>query len=233
MMSCVLLAISDFPRDRLFQKQKCIHLAAAQQRNIRSPQAPAHYECIQQRHAFGRDIRLRAYAERDISSRPNRSRPRLLAQPEPPAPSFLLQSGFSATLALPTVLVRKLKMEGDDQFFLSSSDRPACACTAMSASRKRSSGPLSAKSSGVASAPSTTSPDTARRPQLTYSRPISASATAASILSAGSLPASRNSMCRASSRIRRISSVRRPYDIYATVNVTPGATRESTTATLS
>src|SRR5579859_647661 len=136
MMSCVLLAISDFPGDRLFQNQKRIYLPAAQRRNIRSAQAPPDHEFIQQCHAFGRDIRFRTNTERNFSSRPNRRGPRLLLQPEPAAASFPFQSGFSATLALPTVLVRKLKMEGDYQFFRSSSDKPACACTAISASRK-------------------------------------------------------------------------------------------------
>src|SRR5207237_10312464 len=92
---------------------------------------------------------------------------------KPPASADLLQAVFSAFIAPPPGLVRKLKMEGDNQFFRSLSVRPHWHLMALTISRASSSGPFSAINSGVASTPSTVNPVMPTSPQRKYSWSIS------------------------------------------------------------
>src|SRR6266567_786819 len=230
-LSCAALAIVSLRGKFVFQYDERLRLLGSQLSGPYSSQPPPHEEFLNQRVTLRPDIRFRAGRDGDASPRPNRRRARIVAPSHPAASPFHFQSGFPAGVALPTGLVGKQKVEGDDQFFRSASLSPVSARTAAKASRNNSSGPQFASDSGVASLPSTSRPDMARNPQTKYSRSISARKSPASIFSQGSCAASRNSIRPASSRIRRINSSRRANDIRATVNATPGATRDSTTAT--
>jgi len=108
--------------DCFLQNCECFHLARAQPIGVEAAQLLAHEKLFEQRFALARDVRLRARKHRDVFSRPNGRAPvrRLFIQTEPPAPPLFFQTGFPACVALPTGLVGKLKVEGDDQFFLSS-----------------------------------------------------------------------------------------------------------------
>src|SRR6202044_2968755 len=100
-------------------------------------------EFFQQCDALRRHIRGRARLNRHSSASPHHHRNRSSLHPEPAASSPCLQTAFSARVAVPRSPVSRLKMERDDQFFLSSSLNPHCPLIALTTSRARPSGPFS------------------------------------------------------------------------------------------
>jgi hypothetical protein len=160
----VVSIVIRLPRQFLFQYHERLHLASAKFFAIERPKPPPHEELFDQRLALGGNIRFWAFIEDDIPARPDQPcRHRRIGR-KPPAAPLSFQAGLPANVALPTGLVRKLKVKGDNQFFRSAAVSPVCARTTAIASRNSSSGPASARDSGVASTPSTSNPEIARNP---------------------------------------------------------------------
>src|SRR6185312_672077 len=176
--------------------------------------------------AVSRNERPRAFARRGSSPRPN-NRAILAMLGDPAAVPFLFQAGFPAFVALPPGLISELGVEGDGQFFLSSSVNPHSRWIAPSISFANGSGPLSISVSTVAAAPSMVRPSIFANPQRRYSFSTSQESRPASTRSPKSSPACRNSAFPAISRICRSSSHRRVKDIRRIVNLTLGWIEES------
>ena len=150
-----------------FQDHECFNLPRGQLVELRSSQPPARQKLVYQCLRFRCDMGFGTFGQHHVPPGPNRPPRWLILQRQPPAPPSFFQAGFPARIALPTGLVRKVKMEGDNQFFLSGSLSPASPLTAARASRNRFSGPALANSSGVASSPSTVRPLTSCKPHIT------------------------------------------------------------------
>src|SRR5579883_2857759 len=155
--SSCMLPMFPLLRQRFLEHHERLDFARAQLLRPRAANPPPRQEVLEQRLAFCRDVRLRARPQSQSAARPHQA-PRLPAA-QPPAVPLHVQAGFPASVALPTGLVGPSKVEGDEEFFRSSSVRPASRRTAASASRNTSSGPRSTSASGVASAPSSCNPE--------------------------------------------------------------------------
>src|SRR3984957_16510186 len=123
---------------------------------------------LKQREAFGCDGRRGTGRERCPPPSPHDRSTRGSVIPQPAASPLSLQAALSTRVAAPRGFVSKLKMECDDQFFLSGSLNPHCSLIALTTSRASSSGPFSNNPTAVAGSPSMVNPSTLKSPQCKY-----------------------------------------------------------------
>ena len=216
-------AISLLPLHFVPQNQKCIHFARLRFERIRHSQPPPHEEFLEQRQAFARDQRLRAFLGLRLLSRPRRCAARRARPPaeirtaaSPPDRSPALSQSHPARFA-------NWKWNATISFFFLFSLSPHSALTAASASR------TALPDRGRSATPASPARRRVRSPRISSEPPLRDKA-GRSPRRAGSPPCRSSHRCPASkyssraarSRTCRISSSRRPNVIRAITNSTPG-----------
>src|SRR5579883_2124467 len=163
------LAIAYFDLHFSLQNQECVHLARVHVERIRYRESPPRNKLFNPRKALPRNERSGAFLRPRPLPPPHHDGIPALFLGDETTPPLRFQAVLPAFVAIPSGPVRKLKVERDDQFFISASVRPHSARIAASASMNRSSGPRSISVSTSAAAPSISSPRTSSSPHRTYS----------------------------------------------------------------
>src|SRR5690242_4213423 len=104
----------------MLKQQKRFQIARVRLRVALVPKIPPDQELFDPRKTLCRDERLRASTCGCVFTCPDYTAFRRRLR-QPPASALALQTGPSACVALPAGWIGHLKVEGDNQFFLSSS----------------------------------------------------------------------------------------------------------------